>query len=297
MYQFLKLFNLKGLKECSLSDLGQINVICGKNNSGKSTILEAIATANNRAIGKRLESVNADSIYNSSINRTGWGGGTTFLNNEYKRILVDLTKNRIWYSNEKEIFLVELRRRVSEIPGNENKQLPPEVISSLYEGILADKSRTALIPAKRELELEKTIQGADPIIPNGQGILNYLFSAKNQPKGSDKRNIFEKIAAAVSYISGGYNFDVFMQPSNAIILYFAFGESSWIPSRDCGLGLQDLLVIAYYSIVPDNDIILIEEPEIHIHPDMQRKLLSFFREQTSKQYFLTTHSNIFVNNT
>jgi hypothetical protein len=41
-------------------------------------------------------------------------------------------------------------------------------------------------------------------------------------------------------------------------------------------------------------VILIEEPESHIHPHMQKRLLSFLKEETDKQYFLTTHSNVFL---
>jgi AAA domain, putative AbiEii toxin, Type IV TA system len=70
-----------------------------------------------------------------------------------------------------------------------------------------------------------------------------------------------------------------------------------IGAEACGLGLQDLLVILFFSINRDYTIVLIEEPESHLHPDMQRKLLYFLREHTSKQFFLTTHSNVFLNDT
>src|SRR5688572_10242690 len=34
-----------------------------------------------------------------------------------------------------------------------------------------------------------------------------------------------------------------------------------------------------------------------MHPDMQRRLLSFIRDATEKQFFITTHSNVFLNAT
>lgn len=37
MFRDIKVSNVKGLQECTLLNLGKINVICGKNNSGKST--------------------------------------------------------------------------------------------------------------------------------------------------------------------------------------------------------------------------------------------------------------------
>jgi AAA15 family ATPase/GTPase len=42
------------LDECELKNLGKINVICGKNNSGKSTILQAIVNKENRINGRRI---------------------------------------------------------------------------------------------------------------------------------------------------------------------------------------------------------------------------------------------------
>ena len=42
MMKEIKLKTYKGIKEVSVTSLGHINVICGKNNSGKSSILEAI---------------------------------------------------------------------------------------------------------------------------------------------------------------------------------------------------------------------------------------------------------------
>ncbi|GAG64807.1 unnamed protein product, partial [marine sediment metagenome] len=42
MIEAIKLFAYKGIKELELKGLNHINVICGKNNSGKSSVLESI---------------------------------------------------------------------------------------------------------------------------------------------------------------------------------------------------------------------------------------------------------------
>src|SRR5262249_8347618 len=76
-----------------------------------------------------------------------------------------------------------------------------------------------------------------------------------------------------------------------------FSGQPWIDAADCGMGLQDLIVILFFCVHPEYGVILIEEPESHLHPDMQRRLLSFLRESEAKQFFLSTHSNVFLNST
>ena len=61
------------------------------------------------------------------------------------------------------------------------------------------------------------------------------------------------------------------------------------------MGLQDLLIILYFALASDHEVVLIEEPENHLHPEIQRRLIGFLREKTKKQFFLSTHSSIFLN--
>ncbi|WP_238527204.1 AAA family ATPase [Saccharolobus islandicus] len=42
MINGLEIQNFRGIKYCKLEDLSQVNILVGRNNSGKSTILEAI---------------------------------------------------------------------------------------------------------------------------------------------------------------------------------------------------------------------------------------------------------------
>ncbi len=57
MIKYLKIKNHKALVSAELSELGCINVICGKNNSGKTTVLEALSDSNCYGIGRKVDSV------------------------------------------------------------------------------------------------------------------------------------------------------------------------------------------------------------------------------------------------
>ena len=62
---------------------------------------------------------------------------------------------------------------------------------------------------------------------------------------------------------------------------------------DVGFGLSQILPILVQSVMPDTKMVLIEQPEIHLHPKMQTELGDFFIEQCKagkRQFIIETHS-------
>ena len=54
------------------------------------------------------------------------------------------------------------------------------------------------------------------------------------------------------------------------------------------------MILLFFAISNKYELLLIEEPESHLHPEMQRKLLAFLAERPDKQYVIATHSNVFL---
>ena len=59
-------------------------------------------------------------------------------------------------------------------------------------------------------------------------------------------------------------------------------------------GLHQLLIIAIAATYLTDSVLCIEEPEMNMHPSLQRRLLGYLRKNTTNQYFITTHSAALV---
>ncbi|KRB80135.1 hypothetical protein ASE01_01135 [Nocardioides sp. Root190] len=57
-----------------------------------------------------------------------------------------------------------------------------------------------------------------------------------------------------------------------------------------GDGIKQVLMIAAACIYYDDHLVLLEEPETHLHAGLQRKLMRFLATNTSSQYLIATHS-------
>jgi 5S rRNA maturation endonuclease (ribonuclease M5) len=291
MIQYLKIPTTKALKETQLLDLGKINVICGKNNSGKTTLLEAIYSSQ-RSIGKIVDKDTTEFFYQHLAWLTErYSSGThETIEQRIRRALRETVRtDELWFADQKGDFAHKISQIVRLSEANQSTV-------KAWEQFFTDDFKTILLPPKRQLELIQTVRSDQEVLPSGEGILNALFYAKNQDTASDLNRGYQLLSNAFIEISSGYTFDVFFLHNNQVSLSFAYKDRSYIHAKDCGLGLQDLLVILFFSLHPEYKIILVEEPESHLHPEIQKRLLAFFRDSTDKQFFITTHSNVFLNN-
>lgn len=79
------------------------------------------------------------------------------------------------------------------------------------------------------------------------------------------------------------------------VLYVKIGDEKEYPIYELGDGIQSIIILTFnlYANKGKNMLFFIEEPELYLHPGLQRKLLEVFLsdEFDTYQYFVTSHSN------
>lgn len=63
------------------------------------------------------------------------------------------------------------------------------------------------------------------------------------------------------------------------------------PIHQLGDGIQSLIILTFPLFECENGVFFIEEPELNMHPGMQRKFMEAIQSRPQHQYFITTHSN------
>lgn len=287
----------KGINEIEMRNLGHINIICGKNNSGKTSIFEALTTENKYALGILLNNEDILNKYFIPFARGYSAPNPGDLIDWFQNYLVKQNGlNRTWYYDELDGIISELHNayytnsgRLYSIQFNAMVESCFREINKLYKPIY--------IPPKRNLEASVELLFAQSILPNGKGITNRLFFLKNQDLDSNEMKKYQQIYKAFIDITG-YTFNIIPQAgnNNLITIYFRqINKKDWISADSCGMGLAEALVIVAMSIDSEYNFLLVEEPESHLHPEMQRRLLNFIAGVKDKQFIFSTHSNIFLN--
>ena len=83
--------------------------------------------------------------------------------------------------------------------------------------------------------------------------------------------------------------------SEELFVANVFADRKERPVARMGEGFKRLFVMLFYIFHPDYHIILIDEPELHMHPTVVKRFLrALIEKQSGKQIFLTTHSSVFV---
>lgn len=93
----------------------------------------------------------------------------------------------------------------------------------------------------------------------------------------------------------GKHISIFIKEDDQNI-YIKEEQEPEYPIFELGDGLQTLITITYYLFMNKNKPlkIFVDEPEIHLHPGLQRLLISKLQEFDKAQFFISTHSSSMI---
>ncbi len=284
----------KGMDDAPF-DVSSINVFIGANNSGKSTlaqlvhfgmsILQAIQLAdrwgNNPAVSLSLNPTQL--LYSPCVDLYALGRGGRLL--EPKETAIELSL----VLSDGQSIRIEIRRgRNGNIHVQVENTLAAKELASLEEPFtiyspgLAGISRSEVYISNGVLL--RTIARGDANLV----LRNILYRLSNNPEAweafqTDLRELFSNVHIDVEY----------NEHTDEHIMVYADTGTGRVPIELAGTGVLQAVQILGYVQYFHPSVIILDEPDSHLHPNNQRllcKLLQVVAEERDTQVFLTTHS-------
>ena len=322
MYTSIKIKNYK----CFVNDrdfqgfntIKPINVIIGKNNSGKSKLLEALKEVVKNdgkslpftALFKNLLS-EKELIQSFPQNQCSMLSSISCYRSDWKDVGVHLINREILFQKISEsVELLDININSTALPKNEIIKRLQERVNRKY----LQEYEFLHLKAERDIKKEpincgKNIQPS--VSDNAVGVTDIIAKMLNDEDGNSEhwqdfieQDFLQKINEIVSPEIKFERIYTKISSNNEHEIYLEEHKKGGIKLSDCGSGLKTIIAtLTLLYIVPrfqskKHFIFAFEELENNMHPSLERKLLShistYIDQHPNNYVFLTTHSNVAI---
>lgn len=312
--------NYKSIKETGRINLHEkINILAGKNNTGKSAFIEAIyktVNANlmdvlgmqqgklNIKIEIKVSPEELETLYDLVDENYQIKSLDRFrINLEYQSSLnlSCITKVEIFQEGEFRNFYLNNSKISNGKATNEYAIATKQGGKINYYGNLPKflvnlfaflKNKIVYISGSRYVPQVDETNLKEALSTDGSNLNAFLYTLhNNHEKNFDIiLDNFMKIFDDVISISTPINSD-----NNTYISIYFEGLDTPIPLFNCGSGYTHVLLLLCVLFTKEDSIVLFDEPQVYLHPSAEKAIYDLVSEVGEHQFIFTTHSPILIN--
>jgi energy-coupling factor transporter ATP-binding protein EcfA2 len=153
---------------------------------------------------------------------------------------------------------------------------------------------TKLVAAHRVPHPSMGLQSTTELPADANTLAGYLQTLQN-----NERAKFDQVESFLTSVFPEFRY---VNPSNrnnqVAITLTNRATSQEVPLSHCGTGVEQLLSLSTFAMtVPEECILLMDEPHSFLHPSAERKLVEFINSNKKRNFVVSTHSAILINST